>query len=75
MDEFRVIEVKQNVMASNDAEADELGVSVRERCLSMPDPQPSEMFAHVYAEEHPVITREQAWFSEYHATFEEEGAR
>ncbi|WP_286175880.1 pyruvate dehydrogenase (acetyl-transferring) E1 component subunit alpha [Arthrobacter sp. NEB 688] len=58
-----------------DAEADELGASVRERCLSMPDPQPSEMFDHVYASEHPVTAREKEWFAGYHASFEEEGAR
>src|SRR3954467_6150901 len=31
-------------------ESDELGGSVRERCLSMPDPAGTEMFDHVYAE-------------------------
>jgi 2-oxoisovalerate dehydrogenase E1 component alpha subunit len=53
-----------------DAEADELGASVRERCLAMPDPDGSEMFDQVYAEAHPVTERERAWFDEYHASFE-----
>ena len=54
-----------------EAEADELGTSVRERCLAMPDPDPTSMFDHVYADEHPVTAREREWFSEYHASFEE----
>jgi pyruvate dehydrogenase E1 component alpha subunit len=54
-----------------DAEADELGASVRERCLAMPDPDGTAMWEHVYAEAHPVMERERAWFEEYHASFEE----
>ena len=34
-------------------ESDELGTSVRERCLSMPDPPGTDMFDHVYAEAAP----------------------
>ena len=35
-------------------ESDELGTSVRERCLALPDPPGTDMFDHVYAEPHPA---------------------
>ena len=53
-----------------EAESDELGASVRERCLSMADPAGTEMFDHVYAERHPVIEKERAEFLAYQASFE-----
>ena len=53
-----------------EAESDELGTSVRDRCLSMPDPPGTDMFDHVYAEVHPVIERERAEFERYQASFE-----
>src|SRR5690606_17984127 len=46
-------------------EADELAASVRERCLTMEDPQPLAMFEHVYVDEHPVIERERAELESY----------
>ena len=52
-----------------EAESDELGTSVRERCLSMPEPPGTDMFDHVYAEAHPVIARERAEFERYQASF------
>ena len=39
--------------------------------LAMPDPDGTAMWEHVYAEAHPVMERERAWFEEYHASFEE----
>ena len=54
-----------------DEESDELGASVRRRCLEMPDPPGTDMFDHVYAERHPVMERERAEFEHYHASFEE----
>jgi pyruvate dehydrogenase E1 component alpha subunit len=54
-----------------EAESDELGASVRHRCLSMPDPDGTEMFEHVYAEPHPVMERERAAFRDYQSSFEE----
>ena len=54
-----------------DAESDTLGTSVRERCLSMPEPPGTDMFDHVYATPHPVMERERAEFVAYQASFEE----
>jgi pyruvate dehydrogenase E1 component alpha subunit len=51
-------------------ESDELGASVRERCLALPDPPGTDMFAHVYAEPHSLIARERAEFERYQASFE-----
>ncbi len=53
-----------------EAEADALAVRVREGCLSMPDPEWSAMFDHVYVEEHPLVAAEKAEFEAYHASFE-----
>ena len=54
-----------------DDESDTLGTSVRERCLSMPEPPGTDMFDHVYATPHPVMERERAEFVAYQASFEE----
>ena len=53
-----------------ETEADELAVAVREGCLSMPDPEPSSMFDHIYVEEHPLVEAERAEFAAYTASFE-----
>ena len=51
-------------------EADELAVTVREGCLSMPDPEPLSMFDHIYVEEHPLVEAERAGFAAYSESFE-----
>jgi len=53
-----------------EAEADALAVTVREGCLSMPDPTPESMFDHIYVEEHPLVEAERAQFTAYQASFE-----
>jgi pyruvate dehydrogenase E1 component alpha subunit len=45
-------------------------VQLRERVLSMPDPDPMEMFEHVYAEGSPVLAEQRDTFEQYLATFE-----
>ena len=52
------------------AESDELAAHVRKGCLEMPDPDPREMFDHVYVDEHPLMTEEKAEFSAYLDSFE-----
>ncbi|MFC4062678.1 pyruvate dehydrogenase (acetyl-transferring) E1 component subunit alpha [Planomonospora corallina] len=56
-----------------DAEAAALGKDMRRRCLEMPDPQPLEIFDHVYAEPHRLVEAERAEFAAYLAGFENEG--
>jgi len=53
-----------------DVEADALAVTIREGCLSMPDPEPASMFDNVYVEEHPLVEAERAAFAAYTASFE-----
>jgi 2-oxoisovalerate dehydrogenase E1 component alpha subunit len=50
-------------------EAAREAVSLRERVLSMPDPEPLEMFDHVYPTGSPLIDQQRESFGEYLATF------
>ncbi len=52
------------------AEAEALGVRIREACRSIPDPLPQSIFEHVYCEPHAQVEAERAWFTEYHAALE-----
>jgi pyruvate dehydrogenase E1 component alpha subunit len=45
---------------SVDAEADEIAARVRSTCLSMPEPQPLDIFNHVYAGGSPLVDEERA---------------
>ena len=56
-----------------DREADELAATVREGCLTMPDPTGESMFDHVYVEPHPLVEQERREFVDYHAGFAAEG--
>jgi pyruvate dehydrogenase E1 component alpha subunit len=52
------------------AESDALAARIRQGCLEMPDPEPSSMFTHVYAETTPLLQEQQAAFEAYLAGFE-----
>ena len=66
----------EGYFAAVESEADALAARIREACLSMPDPEPVGMFDHPYAEPHPLVEEERAWFEEYHASFTDlEGSR
>ncbi|MBO2449059.1 pyruvate dehydrogenase (acetyl-transferring) E1 component subunit alpha [Actinomadura barringtoniae] len=54
-----------------DAEAKQVAAGLRKACLALPDPQPLEIFEHVYADKHPLMTEEQEQFAAYLASFEE----
>lgn len=43
---------------------------LRERVLAMPDPQPLQMFDHVYPHGSPEVDRERDQFARYHDSFE-----
>jgi pyruvate dehydrogenase E1 component alpha subunit len=45
-------------------------VSLRERVLSMPDPDPMEMFEHVYPDGSPEVDEQRETFARYLASFE-----
>ena len=51
-------------------DSDVLAARIRKECLEMPDPDPAEMFAHVYSEMTPLLREQQDEFAAYHAGFE-----
>jgi len=51
-------------------EADELSKDLRQRCLEMPDPAPSAIFEHVYAEPHSLLREEREQYAAYLEGFE-----
>ena len=53
-----------------DADGDELAKYVRSTTQGLEVPDIREAFANVYAEQHPLIAEELAWFEEYSAGFE-----
>jgi 2-oxoisovalerate dehydrogenase E1 component alpha subunit len=57
---------------SVDAEGDELAARIRTGTLDMPDPAPTEMFDHVFAEQTPELAAQRDQFVKYHASFEGE---
>ncbi len=52
-----------------DAEAAEVGRTVRNGCLSMPDPQPTAMFENIYAEPNALLQAEREQFAAYLDSF------
>ncbi len=52
-----------------DAEADEVGRTVRNGCLSMPDPEPLSMFDNVYAEPSALLREEREQYAAYLDSF------
>ncbi|NJP95573.1 pyruvate dehydrogenase (acetyl-transferring) E1 component subunit alpha [Nonomuraea sp. FMUSA5-5] len=67
---FKNQQADQAFFDSVDAEADQLGADLRRRCLAMPDPEPLDIFDHVYREPHALIDRERAQFAAYLEGFE-----
>ncbi|MBB2947053.1 pyruvate dehydrogenase E1 component alpha subunit [Actinoplanes lutulentus] len=53
-----------------DEEARKVALDLRERVLAMPDPQPVEMFEHVYPEGSPEVDSQRRAFIEYEAAFQ-----
>jgi len=52
-----------------DAEADALAATVRAGVLEMRNPEPLDMFDHVYADAHPLVAAERAAYANYLASF------
>ncbi|WP_426300756.1 pyruvate dehydrogenase (acetyl-transferring) E1 component subunit alpha [Arthrobacter sp. R-11] len=53
-------------------DGNELAAYVRSTALALQAPDIHDAFAGVYAEAHPLVAEEQAWFREYEAGFESE---
>ncbi len=60
--------------AGVDAEADAMATDLRAACLALPEPDLTETFDWVYAEQTPYLRAQQAAHAEYVATFEDEPA-
>jgi 2-oxoisovalerate dehydrogenase E1 component alpha subunit len=60
---------------SVEAEGDELAARIRQGTVEMPDPAPTEMFDHVYAEQTPQLAAQRAEFVAYHAGFSDTATR
>jgi len=56
--------------ASVDEQARKEAVALRERVLSMPDPDGAQIFDHVYPNGSPEVDEEREQFKAYHASFE-----
>ncbi|MGK9219752.1 MULTISPECIES: thiamine pyrophosphate-dependent enzyme [unclassified Microbacterium] len=57
--------------AEVDAEGADLAADVRKRTVELPAPVPADMFAHVYADPHPLMDEQSRWLADYEASFEE----
>ncbi|MDH6580155.1 2-oxoisovalerate dehydrogenase E1 component alpha subunit [Kitasatospora sp. MAP5-34] len=62
--------VDDEFLAGIEAESVALGLRVREGVRSMPDPDPTLIFDHVYAEPHTLVDEERAEYEAYAASFE-----
>ena len=60
------------VAADLEREAVALAATVRAGVLDMRNPEPLDMFDHVYAEAHPLVAAERASYASYLASFAEE---
>jgi pyruvate dehydrogenase E1 component alpha subunit len=47
------------------ARADDVGGRLREATIAIPDPDPAQLFEHVYATEHPLIEQERRQYAAY----------
>ena len=52
-------------------EAEDYAADIRARILALEDPPMKDIFAHVFTEDHPVITQERQWLENYTASFDE----
>ncbi|GAA2624715.1 pyruvate dehydrogenase (acetyl-transferring) E1 component subunit alpha [Paractinoplanes durhamensis] len=52
-----------------EADAGKIAFDLRERVMSLPDPQPVTMFDNVYPEGSPEVDRQRGAFTDYHGSF------
>ena len=61
----------EEFFASLETESEELGLSVREKIRTMPDPDTMALFENIYADGHALVDEERAQFAAYMASFED----
>ena len=49
-----------------------MAAALRAGCLAMLDPEPADLFAHVYAEPHSLVQEEKEAYLAYLAEFDED---
>ncbi|WP_323375853.1 pyruvate dehydrogenase (acetyl-transferring) E1 component subunit alpha [Streptomyces alkaliterrae] len=59
----------EEFFAALETESEELGLTVREKIRTMPDPDTMAIFENAYADGHALVDEERAQFAEYLATF------
>jgi len=64
--------VDDGFAADIEADADEVAAALRQGCLAMVDAEPAELFAHVYADPHPLLLEEQDAYGDYLAGLDED---
>jgi 2-oxoisovalerate dehydrogenase E1 component alpha subunit len=64
--------IEDGFEAGLQAEADEVAAALRLGVLTMADPEPADMFAHVYADPHPLLREEQDAYGAYLAGLDED---
>jgi 2-oxoisovalerate dehydrogenase E1 component alpha subunit len=73
---FKAFLAKQQIAAGDffdevDEDARKIALDLRERVLAMPDPQPVEMFDHVYPNGSPALDVQRAQLADYRASFQD----
>jgi pyruvate dehydrogenase E1 component alpha subunit len=58
-----------------DSEAEELAEHLRSYCRSLPNPEPTSIFDHVYVDQTPNLTQQREEMAAYLDSFAEEGSR
>lgn len=75
IDRFRAylhgLGVEEQFFTDVAAEAEDYAADIRARILALEDPPMTDIFAHVFTEDHPVITQERQWLENYTASFDE----
>jgi 2-oxoisovalerate dehydrogenase E1 component alpha subunit len=60
----------QGFFEALEEEAEQLGVHLREGCRALPEPNPLDVFDHVYAEQTPELAEQKAGYAAYLDSFE-----
>jgi pyruvate dehydrogenase E1 component alpha subunit len=75
IDRFRAylkgLGVEQGFFDSVDTEAEDFAADIRKRTLTLENPPTTEIFAHVFTEDHPVVADQAVWLENYLSSFEQ----
>ncbi|MET0740550.1 MAG: pyruvate dehydrogenase (acetyl-transferring) E1 component subunit alpha [Candidatus Nanopelagicales bacterium] len=66
---FRNEKADQAFFDAIEAEAEQMAVRLRAECRALPDPDPTSIFDHVYAEQHALVDEERASMAAYLDSF------